>query len=204
MSNMSDNMYLEQFGRAVKNAKRFVEKYPQGFVLIHNNFMDNINYMSLLMNDKRLREAFLYLMLQQRPFISVHNDIFHEEMKKQLNNVLEEKDIESRVNYTFINTIKELSPDCISLKGDSNIDHIKRDIDDKLKDLSEEVKTYILLKICKCVELTVPRFIKESEELITYYDNLIDATKEGWEKVYKVINEYTLKWDIETQDWLGE
>ena len=203
---MNDKDALKLFGEISENAKVTTESYPHAFFRILSDFTDDLRNISQHIQNENLRicalHSWLLLQVFSGGFDYTFRNLVLEKLKASLK---EEEEISMEVILDAASSF--LSVTAISgIDGRDVVDirSLRGEFDMGLEGLDEATKVFTILEVANAIRKIYDNtsFIEESkEEMLEFYDKLIETTEKGWSEVYDTLREYLLKLDRRMTIW---
>lgn len=203
---MNDEDALKLFREMLENAKETTESYPHAFFLTLSDFTDDLRSISQHIQNENLRICALHFWLLLQLFNGGFDYTFRNLVLDKLKASLKE---EEEISMEVILNAASLS---LSVKAISGIDgrdvvdmrSLRGEFDMVLEGLDESTKVFTILEVANAIReiYDSTSFIEESkEEMVEFYDKLIESTEKGWLEVYDTLREYLLKLDRRMIIW---
>lgn len=203
---MNDEDALKLFREMLENAKETAESYPHACFLTLSDFTDDLRTISQHIQNENLRICALHFWLLLQVFNGGFNYTFRNLVLEKLKASLKE---EEEISMEVILNAASISLSVTAISGIDGRDvvdmrSLRGEFDMVLEGLDESTKVFTILEVANAIReiYDSTSFIEESkEEMLEFYDKLIESTEKGWLEVYDTLREYLLKLDRRMIIW---
>ena len=203
---MNNEDALKLFREMLENAKETTERYPHAFFLLFSDFTDDLRTISQHIQNENLRICSIQFWLLLQVFRGSFDYTFRNLVLEKLKASLEEEE-EISMEVILDAASRYLSVTAISgIDGRDVVDmrSLRGEFDMGLEGLDESTKVFTILEVANAIReiYDSTSFIEESkEEMLEFYDKLIESTEKDWSEVYDTLREYLLKLDRRMLIW---
>ena len=206
---MNDEEALMVLKETLENAKKATESHPPFFYGILLNVGDDLLRMSQHFQNDNFRACILFFRLDITPIWKAYLDpAFQSAVFEKLKIPSEEvEDIRKEVILNIASRFLSISV----LSDDQGRDVVNTDelmglFSESLAGFDEQTKYFAVLTVANAIrEVYDTSFVEDiKNEIVEFYDMLIESSRGDWDGVHKVLREFVIKWDKKAVLWRRE
>jgi len=206
---MKDEEALMVLKETLENAKKTTENHPPFFYGILLNVGDDLIRMTQHFQNDNFRACNLFFRLDITPVWKAYLDHAFQNAVFEKLKIPSEGEEDSRKEVILNIASRFLS---ISVLSDDqgrdvvNTDELMASFSEPLAGFDDPTKYFAVLIVANAIrEVYDTSFVEDMKnEIVEFYDMLIESSRGDWDEVHKVLREFVIKWDKKAILWRRE
>lgn len=202
---MDNKNALKLLSEALRTVRDTTSRSPNGFHVLLGGFVMDLRDISNHIINKNLRKCVFLLYTLAQPLRESFSTIMQKKIHENLENIFEQIKLDEGLKEIIRYAAGSVTASVISDEQARKVidtDQLLHDVSSVLEGLDDTLKAKVLSIIAGSIRGIYSEFVEQgSEEMIAFYNSLIEACKKDWSSVSQVITDYMIARDDISLVW---